>query len=163
MPNVKLKKDDDHVLVLPPASIVAVFSVEKQTPPKKNPHAKSIIFSTYRNFSVYFLKMTGREAFDAIADQDDSPREWIEMPVGDDASYIPPKISAVEGIEMADETPGLRVWITRPDGQEGYTDVDYNESLFTLLCERIGADDSDPASRRKTKIIRPAPKQRPMK
>ena len=164
MPNVKLTKDDGLILVLPPATITAVFTTEKQREkPSKNPKARSVIFSTYRGFSVFFLKMTAKEAFEAITAKDDSSREWIEMPVGEDASYIQPRISALEGVELADESPGIRVWIQRPDGNEGFTDVDHNDELFAMLCDRVGVDDDVEPVRRKTKVLRPAARPRPAK
>lgn len=148
MPNAKLTKDDGLVLVLPASSIVAIVSISKaEEKPAKNPDATSLIFSTFRGFSIFFLGMTARAAFDAVAERDDEPRDWLELPVGEDATYLSPDgISLVEGVQLPDGEGGLRVWFNRPDGQTAYTDVDHDDALLDRLAALVGGDDSGDAS-----------------
>ena len=136
--NVSLTKDDGLILVLPAGSITAVLS----TVTAKNaehPTAKSVVFSTFRGFSIFFLSQTAREAFAALTERAEPGRDWLELPIGDDAQYIDPaSVTAAEG-ERLGEQQVVRVWFARGDGQPVYADADHSNELLGRVSALIGA------------------------
>ena len=138
--NVSLTKDDGLILVLPAGSITAVLSTAAARNPE-HPDAKSVVFSTFRGFSIFFLSQTAKEAFKTLSERSEAGREWLELPIRDDSQYIDPTaVSAVEGERLEDSEQVLRVWFTRGDGQPVYADANHSDALLQRISDLIGLD-----------------------
>lgn len=142
--NVSLTKDDGLILVLPAGSITAVLSTASAKNPE-HPDAKAVVFSTFRGLSIFFLSQTAKEAFKALSERSVPGREWLELPIRDDAQYIDPAaVSAVEGERLEEGDQVLRVWFTRGDGQPVYADANHSVSLLEQISTLIGRDATAP-------------------
>ena len=144
--NVSLTKDDGLILMLPAGSITAVLSTATAKNPE-HPNAKSVVFSTFRGFSMFFLSQTAKEAFKALSERSEPGREWLELPIRDDAQYIDPAaVSAVEGERLEEHEQVLRVWFTRGDGQPVYADATHSDALLDRVAPLIGSG-AEPAEK----------------
>ena len=162
MPNVALIKDNGEPLILPARSITAVMSLENAQTPPDHPDAKSLIYSTFRGFSVFFLLQTGREVWSEAKSRLGAGPEvpMLEMPArGEDATYVlETDITGLEGMRepvhreeagQGDAAPEaaepaeerfLRITVRTHSGGEVFTDIAHTEEvekrLTTLLLER---------------------------
>lgn len=135
--NVSLTKDDGLILMLPAGSITAVLSTEAAKNPD-HPTARSVVFSTFRGLSIFFLSQTAKDAFQAVSERAEPGREWLQLPIRTDAQYIDPAaVSAVEGVRLEGDEQVLRVWFDRNDGQTVYADASHSDDLVASLAALI--------------------------
>jgi len=135
MPNVSLIKDDGMPLILPASSITAVLST-KRASNKEHPEAESIIFTTFKASTTYFLAQGPKDvAAEIKAKLGDAVPSWVELPLMDDAQFIQPhSIEGLEGIKDGDERY-LRVYFTRHDGLPIYSEIDFTDDLLKKVSE----------------------------
>lgn len=136
MPNAIFKKEDDLTLVLPANSITGVIAYAED---EAHPSAKSLLFATIRGLTIYFLKDTAKEAFEKIQKASNETKEWFELEApNDDATYLEPQaVLSVEEVKGPKGDMRLRVWYTRADGQQVFSDVSHSPEALEAVMSRM--------------------------
>jgi hypothetical protein len=124
MSNVTLNQANGRLLTIPAASVAAIISSDAARAPEDQPEARTLIFTTFRGFTSWWLQQSPRAVMEAVkaAEPKGSKRSWLEVPsvAEDSPSYIAPgSIDALEGCpgDEDGDPDYTRVWFPTPNGQ----------------------------------------------
>lgn len=147
MPNAILTKHDGTITSIPAGSVIAILSAALDAPDASRPHLKSIVMSSFRGQASDFLAHTAVDAAGEIEKtrttkrgalrRTAKPRDWLELNVGDDVTYLLP--GSVPGYETLNDER-LRLYWQPPQGDPVPLDVNNTpENLARLDADIEGA------------------------